>query len=150
VKEGEIIATLSKDNTLTFIDKTVNFRPQEIEEYLREAQRQCAILAEIDKQIGRSKEFLSKVGIVNAFSHAPSIPGANVRESVHRCPVHSLTAFSLRPSKIVNCPQVQVIGLATKTPLRGMKLCIHKENDDHSPQANVQVELSCSQHHVFD
>jgi len=129
---------------LTFIDKTVNFRHQEIEEYLREAQRQCAILAEIDKQIGRSKEFLSKVGMIDAPPWAPT-PG----ESVHRCPLHSLMAFSSRPSKIVNCLRVQVIGQVMKTLLRGMKLCIHKENGDRSSHANVQIELSCSQHRVL-
>lgn len=75
------MATLSEDNTLTFIDKTVNFRHQEIEEYLRDAQRQCAILAEIDKQIGRSKEFLSKVGTIDALSHAPLSPGRQPPEN---------------------------------------------------------------------
>ena len=73
------MAVLAEDNTLTFIDKTLNFCPQEIEEYLREAQRQCTILAEIDKQIGRSKEFLSKVGTIDALSHAPSLLGADPR-----------------------------------------------------------------------
>ena len=58
-------------------------------------------------------------------------------------------AFSSRPSKIANCPRVQVIGQVTKIPLRGMKLCIHKENGDHSSHVNVQIELSRSHHCVL-
>lgn len=144
------MAILAEDNTLTFVDKTINFRPQEIEEYLREAQRQCAILAEIDKQIGRSKEFLSKVGTIDALSHAPISPGRPTPgETTHRCLLHSLMAFSPRQSRIVNCPRVQVIGQVTKTPLRGMKLCIHKENGARSSHVNIQIELSCSRHRVL-
>lgn len=48
----------------------------------------------------------------------------------------------------MNCRRVQVIGQVTKTPLRGMKLCIHKENGDHPSRVNVQIELFCSQRRV--
>ena len=49
----------------------------------------------------------------------------------------------------MNCPRVQVIGQATKTLLRGMKLCIPKATGDRSSCANVQIELFCSQHRVL-
>ncbi|KAG8832576.1 hypothetical protein FRC17_001087 [Serendipita sp. 399] len=59
IRVGEITAILEND-TLTFIDEKPDFRPEDVEKALAEAQRQCDRLALLDQQIGRSKEFLQK------------------------------------------------------------------------------------------
>ncbi|KAG8801798.1 hypothetical protein FRC16_011113 [Serendipita sp. 398] len=59
IRVGEITAILEND-TLTFIDEKPDFRPEDVEKALAEAQRQCERLALLDQQIGRSKEFLQK------------------------------------------------------------------------------------------
>lgn len=56
---GEITANLEND-TLTFIDEKPNFRPEDVEKALAEAQLQCRKLALLDQEVGRSKEFLQK------------------------------------------------------------------------------------------
>lgn len=58
----EIYATLEND-TLTFIDENPQFRPEDIERALAEAQRQCLNLVRIDRDIGKSKEFLQKASV---------------------------------------------------------------------------------------
>jgi COP9 signalosome complex subunit 3 len=46
--------------TLSFIDEKPQFRPEDIEKALATAQLECRKLAQIDQQVGRSREFLQK------------------------------------------------------------------------------------------
>lgn len=45
---------------MTFLDEKPNFRPEDVERALAEAQLQCKKLALLDQEVGRSKEFLQK------------------------------------------------------------------------------------------
>lgn len=61
IEKDEICATISADDTVTFSDPPVQFSKAEIDRVLVDAQNQAATFAGLNRDIGKSKEFLSKV-----------------------------------------------------------------------------------------
>lgn len=57
-------ATISADSTVTFSEPTPTFAKGEVEAVLHAAQAQGFQLAELDREVGRSKEFMAKVRAV--------------------------------------------------------------------------------------
>jgi COP9 signalosome complex subunit 3 len=61
IELGQMDATLDVSGTVTFHDTERRFSGQEVDKMLKEAQAQGTLLGELDRELGRSKEFLSKV-----------------------------------------------------------------------------------------
>jgi COP9 signalosome complex subunit 3 len=61
IEQDEICASISADGTVTFSDPPSHFSKSEIDKVLRDVQQQGALLAALNKEIGKSKEFISKV-----------------------------------------------------------------------------------------
>jgi COP9 signalosome complex subunit 3 len=53
---------------VTFSDPPVQFSKAEIDQVLAEAQNQAALFAALNREVGKSKEFLSKVRAVVRLS----------------------------------------------------------------------------------
>jgi COP9 signalosome complex subunit 3 len=60
IEQDEICATISADDTVTFSDPPVQLSKTEIDQVLADAQSQAALFAALNREIGKSKEFLSK------------------------------------------------------------------------------------------
>ncbi|KAF8502976.1 hypothetical protein JB92DRAFT_2972622 [Gautieria morchelliformis] len=60
IELGQMDATLDVSGTVTFHEEERRFSGQEVDKLLKEAQAQGALLGELDRELGRSKEFLSK------------------------------------------------------------------------------------------
>lgn len=54
-------ATLDFSGTVTFHDTEKQYCGAEVDKLLKDAQEQGALLSELDREIGRSTDFLSKV-----------------------------------------------------------------------------------------
>lgn len=54
-------ATLDVSGTVTFHDDEKRLYGSEVDKLLKEAQEQGAMLSELDRELGRSRDFLSKV-----------------------------------------------------------------------------------------
>jgi len=61
IEQDEICATISADDTVTFSDPPSKFSKSEIDRLLIEAQRQGAHLTALDRDLGKTKEFITKV-----------------------------------------------------------------------------------------
>ncbi|KAF9787819.1 hypothetical protein BJ322DRAFT_1045426 [Thelephora terrestris] len=60
IEQDEICATISADDTVTFSDPPVQFSKIEIDQVLADAQDQAALFFALNREVGKSKEFLSK------------------------------------------------------------------------------------------
>ncbi|TDL24548.1 hypothetical protein BD410DRAFT_896745 [Rickenella mellea] len=60
IEDNDIHATISADGTVTFDDPVPEYTKAQVEQVLAEAQAQTFHLAELDRAVGRSKEFLHK------------------------------------------------------------------------------------------
>lgn len=66
IDEGEIDGSISADGIVTFNDSVPSFSKAQIENLLAAAQEEVLLLADLDRKMGRSREFLSKVCGVGA------------------------------------------------------------------------------------
>lgn len=64
IERGEIDATLDATGTVTFHERETQFGAADVERLVREAQAQGATLGELDREVARSREFLTKVCLV--------------------------------------------------------------------------------------
>lgn len=60
IESGEIHATLSAEGTVTFLDPPTSFTKEDIEALLESSQIHAHLLAEFDRELERSREFLQK------------------------------------------------------------------------------------------
>jgi len=60
IERGEMEATLDVAGTVTFLESETRWSGEEVERLLRAAQAQGATLGELDRSVGRSREFLTK------------------------------------------------------------------------------------------
>ena len=63
IEQDEICATISADDTVTFSDPPAQFSKTEIDQVLAEAQNQATLFAILNREVGKSKEFLTKVWV---------------------------------------------------------------------------------------
>jgi len=68
IEQDEICATISADDTVTFSDPPAQFSKPEIDQVLAEAQNQAALFAVLNREVGKSKEFLMKVQVTIRIS----------------------------------------------------------------------------------
>ncbi|KAF9041636.1 hypothetical protein BJ165DRAFT_1490169 [Panaeolus papilionaceus] len=61
IESNELTAQISSSNTVTFTDPPPSFTKAEVDEILSKSQDQAALMTYLDKEVGRSKEFLTKV-----------------------------------------------------------------------------------------
>lgn len=61
IERREIRATLDTTGTVTFQEDEAAHTTEDVNKLLRDAQMQSLTLSEVDREIGRSKEFLTKV-----------------------------------------------------------------------------------------
>ena len=61
IEANDISAQICDSGTVTFSDTTPQFTKEEVDNAVREVQEQTALLSYLEQQLGRSKEFLSKV-----------------------------------------------------------------------------------------
>lgn len=61
IAASEISAQLSADGTVSFFDPRVMFAKADVDRVLAHAQEQAALLASLEKEMARSKEYLTKV-----------------------------------------------------------------------------------------
>ncbi|PPQ87728.1 hypothetical protein CVT25_014415 [Psilocybe cyanescens] len=72
IESNDITATISADGTVTFSDPPAQFTKEQVDAALKGVQDQTALLAYLELEAGRSKEFLSKVVKSNDNSWAPA------------------------------------------------------------------------------
>ncbi|TCD64034.1 hypothetical protein EIP91_004668 [Steccherinum ochraceum] len=60
IDNGEINATLSVDDTVTFSDSASNVTKSDIDKALKNAQQQSVLLLELERELAQSKEYLAK------------------------------------------------------------------------------------------
>lgn len=61
VEDGEITASISVDETITFTDSTLQFSKADVDTALLQAQEQAKLLQGIERALNTSKEYLHKV-----------------------------------------------------------------------------------------
>ncbi|KAF5383247.1 hypothetical protein D9615_004842 [Tricholomella constricta] len=61
IEAGDIAAQMSADGTVTFSDPAPRFTKAQVDAVLADVQGQAAALGELEREMGRSKEFLGKV-----------------------------------------------------------------------------------------
>jgi len=61
IETNDISAEISASGSVTFSDPPPQFTKQQVDRVLRDVQLQTGLLAELEQDVGRSKEFLSKV-----------------------------------------------------------------------------------------
>jgi COP9 signalosome complex subunit 3 len=64
IESGDISACISADGTVTFSDPPPEFTKAQVDEMLANVQAQTGMLSELEREVGRSREFLSKVGVL--------------------------------------------------------------------------------------
>ena len=64
IASSEISAQLSADGTVSFFDPPVMFNRADVDRVLAQAQQQAVLLAGLEREMGRSKEYLTKVRII--------------------------------------------------------------------------------------
>jgi len=67
IASSEISAQLSADGTVSFFDPRVSFNKADVDSVLAHAQEQAALLASLEREMARSKEYLVKVRIALAM-----------------------------------------------------------------------------------
>jgi len=60
IASSEISAQLSPDGTVSFFDPRVTFDKADVDRVLAHAQQQAALLASLEREMARSKEYLTK------------------------------------------------------------------------------------------
>ncbi|KAI6145726.1 hypothetical protein EDD17DRAFT_1790871 [Pisolithus thermaeus] len=60
IQSSEICARLSSDGTVSFSDPPVQFEKADVDKVLGNAQKQCALLVRLEREMARSKEYLTK------------------------------------------------------------------------------------------
>ena len=70
IDSGEINATISADDTVTFADLVPQFSKDELDRLVVQAQEHNRVLAKVERTINASKEYLTKVSgpILNIFA----------------------------------------------------------------------------------
>ena len=61
IDSGEINATISADDTVTFADLVPQFSKDELDRLVVQAQEHNRVLAKVERTINASKEYLTKV-----------------------------------------------------------------------------------------
>lgn len=74
IQSSEICARLSADGTVSFSDPPFQFGKADVDKVLGSAQEQCALLARLEREMARSKEYLAKA--VKGKDDNVSWPGA--------------------------------------------------------------------------
>jgi len=72
IESNDITAQISADGTVTFSDPPAQFTKEQVDNMLRNVQQQTGLLAYIEQEVGRSKEFLNKAVKTNDSGWAPS------------------------------------------------------------------------------
>ncbi|KAF5324373.1 hypothetical protein D9619_011351 [Psilocybe cf. subviscida] len=60
IEDGDITAQISADGTVSFSDPPAQFTKAQVDEVLRNAQTQTALLAHLEQEMAKSKEYLTK------------------------------------------------------------------------------------------
>lgn len=64
MEAGDINASISVDDTVTFVDSTPHFTKVDVDSALLLAQEQSKRLYDLERQLNSSKEYLAKVRLV--------------------------------------------------------------------------------------
>ena len=65
IESNDICAEISVSGSVTFSDPPPQFTKTQLDSVLKEIQQQTALLGMLEQEMGKSKEFLSKVGFSN-------------------------------------------------------------------------------------
>jgi COP9 signalosome complex subunit 3 len=65
IESNDICAEISASGSVTFSDPPPQFTKKQLDSVLREIQHQSALLGMLEQEMGKSKEFLSKVGFLS-------------------------------------------------------------------------------------
>jgi len=60
IADGDVAATISADGSVTFSDPPPEFSRAQVDRMLKDVQGQAALLEHLDREMGRSKEYLAK------------------------------------------------------------------------------------------
>lgn len=83
IQSSEICARLSSDGTVSFSDPPVQFEKADVDKVLGDAQKQCALLSRLEREMARSKEYLVKAVKGKDDSIAwPGAPSAPMEEDI--------------------------------------------------------------------
>ena len=63
IESSDITAQIDVNGTVTFSDPPAQFTKEQVDGVLRDVQEQTALLVYLEQEVGRSKEYLSKVGV---------------------------------------------------------------------------------------
>lgn len=72
IESNDITAQISASGTVTFSDPPAQFTKEQVDGVLRDAQNQTALLAYLELEMGRSKEYLGKAVKTNDSAWAPN------------------------------------------------------------------------------
>ncbi|KAF8198470.1 hypothetical protein BJ912DRAFT_26860 [Pholiota molesta] len=72
IESNDITAQISASGTVTFSDPPAQFTKEQVDSVLRDAQNQTALLAYLELEMGRSKEYLGKAVKTNDSTWAPN------------------------------------------------------------------------------
>lgn len=61
IDTGEVNASISLDDTVTFSDTVTQFTKEDVESALTEAQEQAKLLFKLEREMQLNKEYLAKV-----------------------------------------------------------------------------------------
>jgi len=64
IESNDICAEISASGSVTFSDPPPQFTKKQLDSVLKEIQLQTEILGTLEQEMGKSKEFLSKVSIL--------------------------------------------------------------------------------------
>ena len=68
IESNDITAQIDANGTVTFSDPPAQFTKEQVDGVLRDVQEQTALLAYLEQEVGRSKEYLGKVRSLFFFS----------------------------------------------------------------------------------
>ncbi|KAL4073439.1 hypothetical protein J3A83DRAFT_4357502 [Scleroderma citrinum] len=80
IQSSEICARISADGTVVFSDPPVKFDKADVDRVLAHAQEQCSLLASLEREMARSKEYLAKA--VKSKEDSTGWPGGAMDEDV--------------------------------------------------------------------
>ncbi|KAF8964828.1 hypothetical protein BDZ97DRAFT_1918779 [Flammula alnicola] len=72
IESNDITAQISADGTVTFSDPPAQFTKEQVDSVLKDVQQQTSLLAYLEMEMGRSREFLSKAVKTHDAAWAPS------------------------------------------------------------------------------
>lgn len=67
IESNDVSAQISASGSVTFSDPPPQFTKEQVDNVLRDVQEQSALLAALDQQIGKNKEYLAKVRFSPGF-----------------------------------------------------------------------------------